>query len=137
MIKEKLELKMIVDLLTKKNYILDMIINITLNQKIIIGDTELREIFISMNEEKQKHIDEVITIDRVFERKVKKIEYAFEDENFIKENRILVLEMQEKVKVLLEKDEKIRHIETVNRNILDKNKKNINALDAYNHMKKK
>ncbi len=137
MIKEKLELKMIVDLLTKKIYILDMIINITLNQKIIIGDTELREIFISMNEEKQKHIDEVITIDRVFERKVKKIEYAFEDENFIKENRVLVLEMQEKVKVLLEKDEKIRHIETVNRNILDKNKKNIKALDAYNHMKKK
>lgn len=141
---EQLEtnLSLIIDILGKKKEALETVLNITLNQDIVIGSTEdeSNSIFLIMNEEKQRLIDEVLKIDSILERKLSNIAKELEDEKTIKKSKNKISIMQNKIIEIITIDQDIRDSESKNKNKISKRQGNlagkINALELYNKEKR-
>lgn len=114
-------LKLLIDMIEKKKNNLEQILNITLNQRELIGNKETRELFLEMNLEKQNLIDEILALDNVFQRKFDLIAHNFQNKVVTKNYREEVLLLQDHTKSVLRLDNDIRVQE-------EKNTKKINEL---------
>ncbi len=120
----EINLNLLVDIIIKKKKCLEQILNITINQKELINTKDGKLLFIEMNREKQKLIDEVLSLDNVFKRKFDLISHNFESDIVNQTYRNKIKVMQDNTASILRLDSEIRNQERKNTEALEKNKAN-------------
>lgn len=119
------QIKLLLECLKKKERLLTQILNITENQGFIltsrISQEEIYAFFLKMNEEKQKLINDVVDLDKIFENVFKETG-SYLDENTDKFNEEIKF-MQDYIRNITDLDAAIRIQENVNNEGLNADKK--------------
>ncbi len=114
-----IKIKILTDILEKKEKYVEKIFNLTTNIRTIllskIKGEEVSGILTEMYKEKQALIDEVIKSDEFFQTTFEKLDSVFEKNAVLYKSEIKY--MQEKIKIIMDFDSKIR-IEEKNNNML-------------------
>ncbi len=103
-----ININLLIDIIIKKKNHLQQILNITLNQRELLGKEESKQLFIEMNEEKQILIDEVLALDNVFQRKFDLISHNFDSRVVVDAYRDKIALIQDYTKDVLRLDNEIR-----------------------------
>ena len=108
-----MKIKLLCEILDSKKSILISIFNITENQQTMLLQPEktheIKIIFTQMNNEKQSLIDDVFKNYELFEKVFSSIRHIFEENS--KLNKELILQLQEKIKLVSELDIDVRNAE--------------------------
>lgn len=117
-------INVMLDLLSRKKSILAQIYNITDNQANLLlsgqDSPEMNVFFNAMSDEKQKIIDEVVSLDDTFQAKFDECKDAFEAQaQFYKP---LVELLQQQIREIMDLDANIRWLEESNRMLADRKK---------------
>jgi len=113
------ELNLLIDILDRKADELGLILAISENQETLLAQppgSERAAIFREMSDEKQRHIDEVLKCDAVFQDVFDSVKDVIEAG--AAEHRDRLAELQSKIEPVLELDVKIRAQEAKNRETL-------------------
>lgn len=108
------KLELLIDILEKKKEVLHTILALTENQSTLLeqpSSIEILQAFKEVSDEKQKWIEEVLTLDTVFNRTFSKIEGFEEEAHAYKET---IIKLQKLVEQVTDVDIKIRVIEQKN-----------------------
>ncbi len=103
-----INLNLLVDMIKKKKTILEQVLNITLNQRELLGKEEGQELFVEMNKQKQNLIDEVLVLDNIFQRKFDSIVHNFNSKVVVEAYRDKIVTIQDCTKSILRLDNEIR-----------------------------
>ncbi|MDR0957943.1 MAG: hypothetical protein LBM16_01875 [Clostridiales bacterium] len=113
------QFKILIQILEKKKAALEVILNVSENQEALLEsppDEARASMFKAMSDEKQKHIDEILHLDNVFQTGFDPLRQEIEDNP--KKWRKYLVDMQIMIDDVLELDVKIRAQETKNRTII-------------------
>lgn len=125
-------LSVLLDITQKKNVLLDTILNITYNQNsVVISEltTENRQLFMALAKEKQKLIDEVYSLDTVFQRTYDAIKHLF-DTQLKQSDKDKLTQLQELIDMIIVLDEKICALEADNTTLLENKKLEVQKINV-------
>lgn len=125
-------LSLLLDITTKKKNILEIILNLTENQNCVALsalDKESRALFMELSNEKQKNIDEVYNLDIVFDRAYESIKDCFSNE-LSDETREKVLQLQNTIDGVMNLNDKICSIESINNDLLENKRQEVQKIDV-------
>ncbi len=103
-----ININLLIDIISKKKSHLEQILNITLNQRELLGKEDSKNLFIEMNKEKQILIDDVLALDNVFQRKFDLISHNFNSKIVVNSYREKIALIQDYTKSVLRLDNEIR-----------------------------
>ncbi len=127
-----LRLSLLLEITGKKKNLLEIILNITFNQNcIVLGEltTETRQLFMELAKEKQKLIDEVYSLDTVFQRTYDAVKHLFNDidKDSFKET---LVSLQDTIDEVISLDGKICEIESNNNTLLEQKKLDVQKINV-------
>ncbi len=122
----EINLKLLLDLAEKKKTHLEQILNITLNQREMlgVGKEGSNNLFMDMNKEKQKLIDEILALDNVFQRKFDLIAHNFDSKVVAQTYKEEIILLKDYKKIILRIDNDIRVEEEKSTKKMRENKEN-------------
>lgn len=115
-------INILIDILEKKETNLTSVLNISSNQESILRaeinskGEDLVSFNTQMNNEKQVFIDNILKLDKIFEKTFIKISVDFEKNANL--NKLQIKAMQNKIKQVSNLDKTIRRQELINKNII-------------------
>lgn len=127
-------LSLLLEITTKKKTLLEMILNITYNQNCIVNnnlDHDSRQLFLELSKEKQKGIDEIYSLDTVFQRTYDTIKNAF-NPNISDNNKQKLKQLQIIIDDVVLMDKNICELESANSSLLE-HKKNVIEKSTVSH----
>lgn len=125
-------LSLLLDITTKKKSILEIILNLTENQNCVALselDKDSRALFMELSHEKQKKIDDVYNLDVVFDRAYESIKDCFSGE-LSEETRQKVLLLQNAIESVMNLNDKICAIESMNNDLLENKRQEVQKIDV-------
>ncbi len=117
-------LSLLIEITSKKKNLLDLILNITYNQNCIVTnelDQDGRKLFLDLATEKQKMIDEIYSLDTVFQRTYDTIKNAF-NPTISGDNKQKIKTLQEIIDSVVSLDDSICELESSNSTLLEHKK---------------
>ncbi len=117
-------LSLLVEITTKKKNLLDLILNITFNQNCIATndlDQVSRKLFLDLSGEKQKVIDEIYSLDTVFQRTYDTIKSSL-NPTISEDNKQKIRTLQEIIDTVVSLDTSICELESANSALLEQKK---------------
>ncbi len=127
-----LKIKLLLDITTKKRDVLTKILNVTENQNCILSgdkvDKATLEMFRFLDKEKQKGIDEVLSLDTVFQRTFNSIHHLLN--NLTQEQKDYIGQLQVLIDEITILDEKIRKSERANNKVAEKKEEQIKNINV-------
>lgn len=122
-----LNIKILMDILIKKETNLTSLLNISLNQEDLLRaerSSQNKDLTIfnnQMNEEKQLLIDDILKLDKAFENTFIKVSVDFEKNASL--NKLQIKALQSKISNINNLDKSIRRQELINKNIITRSNK--------------
>ncbi len=119
-----ININLLIDIIIKKKSNLERVLNITLNQRELLGKADSSDLFVEMNKEKQILIDEILALDSVFQRKFNLISHNFNSDVVVKAYKNKIELVQDYIKSVLRLDNEIRIQEEKNTKAIKEVKSN-------------
>ncbi len=127
-----LKISLLLEITNKKKILLDTIFNITYNQNCIaLGDLDQqsRNLFMQLAKEKQKSIDEVYSLDTVFQRTFDSVKHLLNTE-LSTDQKAKLAELQTTIDIVMALDKKICELESNNGSLLESKKLDVQKIDV-------
>lgn len=135
-------IKLLLDITSKKETVLNNILIICENQRTVLSNNHSKKeenklFFNELGKEKQLLINEIQNLDQTFERVFQRISLVLDEELTKGENKVVAKELQDKITIVTVLDTKIRKLEDTNNLLLEKENtvpefKAQNILNKYN-----
>lgn len=128
-----LRISLLIKITSKKKEYLELIQNITYNQNsIVLGDLtkDSRQMFMTLAKEKQKMIDEVYSLDTVFQRTYNSIKHLFNN-SLSKDYKLKLKNLQTIIDDVMIIDTQICELESYNSNLLEEKMNKIEKSNTY------